>query len=115
MAITELYSGTENVTNDEWSLTGDDTGLDTITTDGVYQVFLDVSTLVGADLFRVRIYEKCRAADTQYVVYEAFIGGPQIFPIWVSPALILMHGWDVTLFKVGATDRVITWSIRQIA
>jgi hypothetical protein len=115
MPITELYSGTENVTNDEWSLTGDDTSLDAITTDGVFQVFLDVSTLVGLDLFRFRIYEKCRTGDAQGVVYEAFIGGPQACPIWVSPALVLMHGWDMSLFKVSATDRVILWSIRQIS
>jgi len=115
MAITELYSGTENVTNTEWSLTGDDNSLDAITTDGVYQIFLDVSTLVGLDNFRVRVYEKCRSGDTQRVVYEAFIGGPQNCPIWVSPALTLMHGWDVSLFKVSATDRVILWSIRQIS
>jgi hypothetical protein len=48
-------------------------------------------------------------------VYEAFIGGPQACPIWVSPALVLMHGWDMSLFKVSATDRVILWSIRQIS
>lgn len=115
MAITELYSGTKEVTNTEWSLTGDDDSLAEITTDGVYQVFLDVSTLVGADLFRIRVYEKCRAGDTQRVVYEAFIGGPQACPVWVSPALILMHGWDVSLYKVSTTSRVILWSIRQVA
>jgi len=115
MAITELYSGTENVTNTEWSLTGDDNSLDTITTDGVFQLFLDFSNLTGADLFRVRIYEKVRSGDTQRVVFEAFLSGPQACPNWVSPALILMHGWDMSLFRVSANDRVITWSIRQIS
>ena len=115
MAITELYAGSENVTTTEWSLSGDDNSLASLTTDGVYQVFLDVSALVGADLFRIRIYEKVQSGDTQRVVYEAFIGGPQISPIWSSPALILMNGWDVSLFRIAGSDRTITWSIRQIA
>lgn len=115
MAITELYAGTQSVTTTEWSLSGDDDSLASLTTAGVYQVFLDVSNLVGADLFRIRIYEKVQSGDTQRVVYEAFIGGPQATPVWVSPSLILMNGWDVSLYRLAGADRTITWSIRQVA
>jgi hypothetical protein len=114
MAITEAYAGTQSVTTTEWSLTGDDDSLASLTDAGVYQVFLDVSAIVGADLFRVRIYEKVQAGDTQRVVYEAFLGGPQGTPIWVSPALVLMNGWDVSLLRIAGSDRTITWSIRKI-
>jgi len=48
------------------------------------------------------------------VVYEAFISGPQLCPIWHSPSLILMTGWDATLLKITGTDRAIAWSIRQL-
>lgn len=115
MAITEAYAGTQSVTTTEWSLTGDDDSLAALTTAGVYQAFIDVNALVGADLFRIRIYEKVQAGDTQRVVYEAFIGGPQATPIWVSPALILMNGWDISLLRIAGSDRTITWSIRKIA
>lgn len=114
MAISEAFAGSENVTNTEWSLPRDaayDIGQPQ-TGDGTFQCFLDTINVVAADSFRFRIYEKVRAGDTQRIVYEAYINGPQTTPIFVTPALELMHGWDVTLFKVSATSRVINWSIR---
>lgn len=116
MAITEAFSGTEAVSTTEWSLTTDtsyDTG-DAQTADGVYQVFLDVSDMVLTDVLQIRIYEKCRSADTQRVVYEAILRDAQSEPIWVSPSLILMHGWDVTCDAIAGTITVL-WSIRQVA
>jgi hypothetical protein len=115
MAISEPYAGSQSVTTTEWSLTGDDDSLASITDDGVYQFFLDVNAIVGADLFRFRIYEKVQSGDTQRVVYEAFLGGPQGTPIFVSPALVLIHGWDASLLRIAGSDRTITWSIRKIA
>ena len=115
MAIAELYSGTETIGGTEWSLTTDTSGPDVDTTDGIYQIFLDVSAISIADLFRFRIYEKTRSGDTQRVVYDCYIGGPQASGIWASPALVLLHGWDATLIKDSGTDRAIHWSIRQIA
>lgn len=114
MAIAELYAGTQSVTNTEHSMTTDTTGPDVDTTDGIYQAFIDVSAIAAADLFRVRIYEKAQSSDTQRVVYDAYIGGPQATPNYATPALMLMHGWDMTIIKVSGTDRTITWSIRQI-
>jgi hypothetical protein len=32
--------------------------------------------------------------------------------LWISPALMLGNGWDVTVQKLTGTDRVIEWSIR---
>lgn len=115
MAISEAFTGSESVTATEWSLTTDTAGPDTETSDGVFQVFLDVNAIAAADLFRFRIYEKAASGDTQRIAYEAFLGGPQAAPVWVSPALILINGWDMTLFKVSGTDRTITWSIRKVA
>lgn len=115
MAITEPFTGTESITGTEWSLTTDTAGPDVDTTDGIFQAFLDVNAIAAADLFRFRIYEKAASGDTQRIAYEGFIGGPQAAPVWVSPALVLINGWDMTLFKVSGTDRTITWSIRKIA
>ncbi len=114
MAIAELYSGTEAVSTTEWSLTTDSSGPDADTTDGVFQVFLDVSDMVAGDELQIRIYEKVRSGDTQRVVYQATLVGAQAEPIWVSPSLILMHGWDVTLDAIAGTITVL-WSIRQVA
>lgn len=114
MAITELYSGTEAVSTTEWSCTTDTAGPDADTTDGVFQVFLDVSDMIAGDQLQIRVYEKVRSADTQRIVYEAILTGAQSQPIWVSPSLILMHGWDVTLDALAGTITV-NWSIRQVA
>lgn len=114
MAISELYSGTEAVSTTEWSCTTDTAGPDADTTDGIFQVFLDVSDMIAGDQLQIRVYEKCRSADTQRVVYEAILTGAQSTPMWVSPSLILMHGWDVTLDALAGTITVL-WSIRSVA
>lgn len=114
MAITELYTGTEAISTTEWSLTTDTSGPDTDTTDGVFQVFLDVSDMVAGDQLQVRIYEKVTSGGSQLLVYEAILTGQQAAPVWVSPSLILMHGWDVTCDALAGTITV-NWSIRQVA
>jgi hypothetical protein len=116
MPITELITGTEAVGTTEWSLATDtsyDTG-DAQTTDGVFQFFIDVSDMVAGDELEIKIYEKVRSADTQRVVYKANLIGAQSEPIWVSPSLVLMHGWDITCDAISGTITV-NWSIRQIA
>lgn len=114
MAIAELYSGTKAVDTTEWSCTTDTSGPDSDTTDGVFQVFLDVSDMIAGDELQIRIYEKCRSGDTQRIVYQSTLTGAQSHPIWVSPSLVLMHGWDVTLDAIAGTITV-NWSIRQVA
>ena len=113
MAITELYSGTEAVSTTEWSLTTDTAGPDADTTDGVFQIWLDVSDMIAGDELQIRVYEKVRSADTQRIVWQATLVGAQSPAIWVSPTLILLHGWDVTLDAIVGTITVL-WSIRQL-
>ena len=112
MAVTELYTGTEAISTSEWSLTTDTAGPNVDTTGGVFQVFLDLNDMIAGDQLQIRIYEKCRAGDTQRVVYEAILTGAQSQPIWVSPSLMLKNGWDVTCDALAGTITVL-WSIRQ--
>ncbi len=114
MAITELYTGTEAISTTEHSLTTDTAGPDTDTTDGVFQAFLDVSDMVAGDELQIRIYEKVRSGDTQRIVYQSTLAGVQANPIFVTPSLILMHGWDITCDAIAGTITV-NWSIRQVA
>ncbi len=116
MAITEAYSGTATIGTTEFSAPNNAnySAGSAITVDGVYQVFLDVSDMVANDQLQIRIYEKCRSADTQRVIYESILTGAQA-DIWVSPSLILLHGWDVTLDTLVGTSIVVNWSIRQVA
>ena len=112
MSATQLYSGTTAVGATEWSCITDTSGPDTSTTAGTYQVFLDVNDMIAGDQLQIRIYEKCRSGDTQRVIYEAILTGAQGQPMWVSPALILIHGWDVTLKTLAGTAITVLWSIR---
>ena len=114
MAITEAFTGSEAVGTTEWSLTTDTAGPDLETSDGVFQVFLDVSDMIAGDELQIRVYEKVQAADTQRIVYQANLIGPQSPPVFVLPSLVLLHGWDVTLDAIVGTITV-TWSIRKVA
>lgn len=114
MAIAELYSGTEAISTTEHSLTTDTAGPDVDTTDGIFQVFLDVSDMVAGDELQIRVYEKCRSGDTQRIVYQSSLFGAQADPIFVLPSLMLLHGWDVTLDAIAGTITVL-WSIRQVS
>lgn len=114
MAISEAYAGTEAVGATEHSITTDTAGPDVDTTDGVYQVFLDLSDMVAGDELQIRGYEKVQAADTQRIFYQSNLVGPQSPPIWVSPSFILLHGWDFTLDAIAGTITV-TWSVRKVA
>ncbi len=113
MAISEAYSGTASISTTEFSCPNNSTTLTPVTADGVYQVFLDTSDMVAGDQLQIRIYEKCRSADTQRIIYEAVLTGAMA-ETWVSPSLILLHGWDVTLDALAGTITV-NWSIRQVA
>jgi hypothetical protein len=114
MAITELYTGTEAVSTTEHSLTTDSSGPDADTTDGVFQAFLDVADMVAGDELEIKVYEKARSGDTQRLIETWVLNGAQSAPLWVSPSLILMHGWDFTV-KATAGTITVNWSIRQVA
>lgn len=115
MAISEAFTGTETVSTTEWSLTTDTSGPDAETSDGVFQLLLDLSTLVNGDVFTLRGYEKVIGAGTQRKFFEFDFAHLQSTPHWVSDSFILLHGWDFTLIKSAGTDRSITWSIRKVA
>lgn len=114
MAIAESHSGSASIGTTEYSCPNASTTLTPVTTDGIYQVFLDLSAMAAGDQYQIRVYEKCQSSSTQRVIYEAIITGTMA-PTWVSPSLILLHGWDVTLKKLAGTDRTLEWSIRQVA
>jgi hypothetical protein len=84
------------------------------TTDGIYQLVVDASAMVNGDELELRIKEKCRAGDTQRLAWFASYAHVQGSPLIVSPALVLLHGWDVTLKQTAGTGRAFPWSIRKV-
>jgi len=114
MTIAETHAGTTGIGNTEWSLTTDTVGPDTNTNDACVQVFLDLSALATGDKFRFRLYEKVLSTGAQRIVYQNTFANVQARPIWASPTLILLHGWDATLQKLAGTDRAISFSVREL-
>jgi len=107
---TEHTSGTQSATLDtEHTLNGTTPE----TTDGVFQLVVDVNALVAGDIVEFRCKEKVLSAGTQRLVFAATLAGPQGTPVWMSPPLILLHGWDMTLLQTDGTGRSFPWSIRK--
>lgn len=99
----------------ELSIVSGTTSLQTITDDGVYQLWVDAGTMAKGDEFRIRIYEKVEGTGgTKKVVFVATLADVQS-EIFVAPQLILINGWDMTLQKIAGTDRAFDASIRKVA
>lgn len=116
MAISESYHNTASISTVEYDLPSNSTTVSSQTTDGIYQLFLDLSNLTSTEEYRLRIYEKVRSSTSQRIVQEVIFSGAQTAePIYVTPSLLLLHGWTFTLKKNQGTDRSISWSIRSVA
>jgi hypothetical protein len=115
MAITEPYE-LDGVTvgTTELSVVSGTTTLSTITTAGVYQLWVDPGNMAKADEFRIRAYEKVEATGgTKKVFAQWSLLGVQS-EVFVTPTFILMNGWDFTITKVAGTDRAFDASIRKV-
>lgn len=116
MAISEAFSGSASISTTEYDLpTASSAALSSQTSDGIFQVFLGLTNMTATESYRLRIYEKTRSASTQGVVEDITISGAQTEPVYVTPALLFLHGWTVTLTLLQGTPRTIEWSIRQVA
>lgn len=119
MAINLTYTSGNNVsiTNSETSLAvdGGSTSLQTLTDSGVYQLFLSgVASMVKADEYRLKVYEKAQSSAAKEVVFSATLTNVQA-EVFVTPQLILGVGWDITLQRISASSRNFYWTIRRIS
>jgi hypothetical protein len=114
MAISEHASGTRTAgTPPESGFTALGTADDT--TDGVFQFFVDCAALANGDSIEIQVLEKCLSGGTARLIFEATLANAQDEPMWVSPALVLMHGWTLQLKQITGTARSFPWSQRKIA
>ena len=115
VAITELYTNTATVSTVVYSLPNNSTTPAAITTDGVFQIWIDLSAMAANDEYEILVLEKCTSAGSQLAIMTVRMIGTVGTPQWVAPTFILMHGWDVTMQRIAGSDRSFTWSIRQVA
>jgi len=117
MAISEAFNGSASIGTTEYDLPSASTTISAQTTDGIYQLFLDLNALTSTEEYRLRIYEKVQSSSTQRVVQEVIFSNAQTTePVYVTPAILFLHGWTFTVKQnFGAAARTINWSIRSVA
>lgn len=113
--ISEAFAGSKLVDSTEWSAprNASYSSASPQTGDGVYQVFLDLNDMVAGDELQIIIYEKIQGSGTQRVVYQSNVFGVQSPPVWISPSLMLVNGWDISFKTIAGTSITVEWSIRQ--
>jgi hypothetical protein len=112
MAISQHDAGTQATTvGTEHTL-----GTNPDTTAGVFQLVLDVSALALGDVLEVRLHEKATGSGgTQRSLLLGTLRDTQADALWVSPTVILLHGWRWTVRQTAGSSRSIPWSIRKVA
>lgn len=114
MAITTFVSNSVSISTTEISMLSGTSTLQSNTSAGVYQLFVDTSNMVAGDEYNIKIKEKvANTGSTQLTIYSSALEGKQSTP-FVTPSLVLLNGWDATIQQVTGTARTIHWSVRKV-
>ncbi len=109
MAVSVHEDGTETSDGTEETLNTTSPDL----TDGAFQLFVDLNTMVNDDEVTIRIKEKALSGGAERLIWSASYKHVQARPLSVSPPLILIHGWNMTLEKTAGSNTAFPWSIRK--
>jgi hypothetical protein len=128
MAITELFFSTGFIATTSAPVSiaqaTPSTALSTSTSAGVYQFFLDFNNMIAGEQYEIKAWERVtNTAGIQRLVETWVVDGAQAEPIFVTPALTFMNGWDFTVQRVGTSStttstgntRHILSSVRQLS
>lgn len=89
--------------------------LATITDPGTYQLKVDLSPLVAADVVELRIYSKVLSSGTERLQHKATYGPtPLAAPIVVSIPDVSPHHFKATLKQVAGTGRSFEWAVYEL-
>lgn len=104
---TAVASGT--ITTD-----GTEQTLATITTAGTYQTQVQHNALVGAaDAILLRVYGKVLTGDTSLLMERHVRDGLSDLKVLVTPAMMAIFEYRVTIERIAGTDRALTWSFNS--
>src|SRR6185295_2020330 len=108
MAITELYSSTGFIATTSAPVSvaqaTPSTGLSTSTQQGVVQALFDFNNMIAGEQYEIKAWEKTVSASMQRLLETWVVDGAQAEPIFITPALTLMNGWDLTVQRVGTSS-----------
>ncbi len=110
MAVSEHETGSQTATIDTVHTLNTTTPE---TTDGAFQLVVDVANLARGDRLELTIHEKARSGDTSRQAQKFVLTNEQDDDIFFTPFFIMLHGWDVKLQQTDGTGRVFPWSIRK--
>jgi hypothetical protein len=89
----------------------------TLTTAGVYQLWIDTNAMVGGttpDILIVRFYGKARTGDTERLIDEHSLIGAQSVLLWVSKPYAALYSFRAAIVQSQGTARAFPWSIRAM-
>ncbi len=89
-------------------------GTDPQTTDGTFQLYVDVNAHVAGDVTLFRFYEAARSAGTERGMILGTIAGAQVNDLWFSVPVLSIFGAKFTLEQTEGTGRSFDFSIRAI-
>lgn len=113
MAITITTGTHASVSTTEFFLFSNSTTVTYQTTDCLMQAFISVASMAAGDQYRINVYEKVNGG-TALTVYSATLTGVQQ-GAFVTPALIVGEGYEVSVTKLTGTSRTVNWSLRTSA
>ena len=117
MAITQAYGRTFSpVGTTEYSLLdGATRASQADATGATVQGWADINAVAPGDVFEIRIYEKVLSGGTQRVAAKWIVSAQGTDnALWISPALMLLQGWDWSIKKTAGTDnRSIPFAARK--
>ncbi len=90
-------------------------GTDPQTTDGTFQLYVDVNAHADGDVTIFRFYEAARSAGTERGMVLDSIADAQVNDLWISIPVIIIHDGHFTLEQTDGTGRVFPWSIRLLS
>jgi len=112
MALTRT-SDSATIGTTEYSLVSDSTSLATDTNAGLYSFSIGFENMVAGDQYEVRLYEKAWASGTKRLVCTPWVK-TGISEDLHLPAIVLGHGWDITVKRTAGSDRTIGWTINKV-
>lgn len=112
---TEAYTYNTSTSSTELSITGGTSSIQSQTTAGFYQLWVDANAMAKGDEFEIALYEKVEGTGgTQRRMVLGRLQDVQS-KLWFSPILPLINGFDFAIKKIAGTDRTIEASVRKAA
>jgi len=108
MSISELYTSTGFIATTDAPVSiaqaTPSTNLSTNTGPGIYQFVLDCNNMVAGEQYELKLLEKTVTAGTQRLLETWVLDGAPAEPIFMTPAVTLLNGWDFTMQRVTTTS-----------